>query len=40
MNLLNTMQTSFSLPTADGKTVTDKTYAGKWVLLVFHRHLG
>jgi len=40
MDLLNNQQISFSLPTVDGKTITDKSYGGQWLLLVFHRHLG
>jgi len=31
---------SFLLPTLEGKTISSTEYAGKWLLLVFHRHFG
>ena len=30
----------FSLPDAEGKVRTLEEFRGRWLLLVFHRHLG
>jgi len=30
----------FDLPDADGRAHTLADYTGRWLLLVFHRHLG
>ncbi|MGL1932326.1 MAG: hypothetical protein OCC45_11260 [Desulfotalea sp.] len=38
-NLINKQKIGFSLPTSDGHIVSDTSFPGKTLLLVFHRHL-
>jgi peroxiredoxin len=38
--LIDRKAVEFSLDAADGTTHRLGDYAGKWLLLVFHRHLG
>jgi hypothetical protein len=38
-NLTNKQKIGFSLPTPDGHIVSDSSFPGKSLLLVFHRHL-
>lgn len=40
MNLLNRPAVPFQLPDATGGIHRLTDYAGYWLLLVFHRHLG
>jgi peroxiredoxin len=40
MNLLNQPAVPFQLPDASGRIHRLADYAGSWLLLVFHRHLG
>jgi len=40
MNLEGLPAVSFSLKEAEGKICSDKDFAGHWLLMVFHRHLG
>lgn len=40
MNLLNQPAIPFRLPDVSGRIHRLTDYAGSWLLLVFHRHLG
>jgi len=40
MNLVNKPAIPFRLPDASGQIYQLADYAGSWLLLVFHRHLG
>ena len=38
-NRLDQPAVPFALPGSDGQTYTLERFAGRWLLLVFHRHL-
>ncbi|WP_145944324.1 redoxin domain-containing protein [Fuerstiella marisgermanici] len=40
MSLLNKPAPGFELPDVDGVEHRPVDYRGRWLLLVFHRHLG
>jgi len=40
MNLENKTAVPFQLPDASGRIHRLEDYAGSWLLMVFHRHLG
>jgi hypothetical protein len=40
MDRTGTQSEGFSLPKVDGGTTSDTFFSGKWLLLVFLRHLG
>lgn len=39
-NLVGKPAVDFALPDIHGETVRRSDFAGHWLLLVFHRHLG
>lgn len=40
MDRTGTQAEGFCLSAVDGRMYSDTDFSGKWLLLVFHRHLG